>query len=90
MDEATRYTAASIVVTKRSDVIVKNVMKIWIAYFGRPDKIHSDCGGEFSSEIFRELNDKFAIETSSTPAEAPFNNGVVERGNKVLYDGMMV
>ena len=59
VDEATRYTAASIVDTKRSDVIVKNVMKIWIAYFGRPDKIHSDCGGEFSSEIFRELNDKF-------------------------------
>ena len=89
VDEATRYTAASIVDTKRSDVIVKNVMKIWIAYFGRPDKIHSDCGGEFSSEIFRELNDKFGIETSSTPAEAPFNNGVVERGNKVLYESMM-
>ena len=89
VDEATRYTAASIIDTKKAEVVVKSVIKIWIAYFGRPDKFHSDCGGEFTNDVFRELHNKFGIETSSTPAEAPYNNGVVERGNKVLYESMI-
>ena len=31
-----------------------------------------------------EMNEKLNIETSSTPGEAPFSNGVVERNNIVL------
>ena len=60
-----------------------------IAYFGVPGKIHSDCGGEFSNEVFREMNDKLGIETSTMPGEAPFSNGIVEKNNKILYESMM-
>ena len=35
------------------------------------------------------MNERFGIETSTTPAEAPYANGVVERGNKVLFESMM-
>ena len=35
------------------------------------------------------MNHKLGIETSTTPAESPFANGVVERNNAVLYESMM-
>ena len=89
VDLATRYTVAVLIESKETKVIMKNLMKSWFSYFGSPKRIHSDCGGEFSSNLFREMNERFGIETSTTPAEAPYANGVVERGNKVLFESMM-
>ena len=89
VDLATRYTVGVLIESKETKVIMKNLMKFWFCYFGSRKKIHSDCGGEFSSDLFREMNERFGIETSTTPAEAPDANGVVERANKVLYESMM-
>ena len=36
------------------------------------------------------MNEKLDIETSTTPGEAPFSNGIVERNNKILYESMMI
>ena len=47
--------------------------------FGAPGKFHSDCGGVFANDVFREMNEKLGIETSPTNGESPFSNGVVER-----------
>ena len=35
------------------------------------------------------MNKKLGIETSATPGESPFSNGVVERNKKVLYEALM-
>ena len=36
------------------------------------------------------MTEKFGIETSTTPGESPFSNGIkVERGNAMLYETMM-
>ena len=88
IDCGTRYTAASLIHSKKKEVVVAAVCKTWIAYFGAPKKMHSDCGGEFCNEAMSELHDKFGIETSTTPGEAPWANGIVERHNKVLFEGM--
>ena len=64
------------------------IFQILVAYFAATGKFHSDCGGEFAN-VFREMNEKLGIETSTTPGELPFNNGVVERNNKVLYEALM-
>ena len=89
VDSCTRYTATALIKSKRKEVIVKKIFKIWLAYFGAPLKFHSDNGGEFANETFREMNEKMGIETSTTPAESPFSNGVVERNNAMLYETMM-
>ena len=60
-----------------------------VSLFGAPQKFHNDCGGEFCNEVFRELNEKFDIETSTTPGEAPFSNGIVQRNNLILFESMM-
>ena len=35
------------------------------------------------------MTEKFGIETSTTPGESPFSNGVAERNKKVLYEALM-
>ena len=89
VDAATRYTAACIIHTKKKEEVVCRIFQLWIAYFGTPKKFHSDCGGEFCNDVFREMNEKLGIETSTTPGESPFSNGIVERNNKILYESMM-
>ena len=65
------------------------IFQIWVAYFGAPGKFHSDYGEEFANDVFREMNEKIVTETSTTPGESPFSNGVVERNNKVLHEALM-
>ena len=89
IDEATRYTAAAVIYTKKTVTVVEKIFQIWIAYFGAPKKMHSDNGGEFSSEVMRDMHNKFNIETSTTPGEAPYSNGTVERNNALLYETTM-
>ena len=88
VDNCTRYTAAALISTKKKEVVVKKIFQIWLAYFGSPVKFHSDCGGEFENEVLKELAEAFGVEISTTPGEAPFSNGVVERGNTMLYETM--
>ena len=89
VDSATRYTAAALIRTKRKEVVMEKIMSMWIAYFGSPKKMHNDCGGEFCNDVLDEMHHKLGIEISSTPSEAPFSNGIVERNNKVLYEAAM-
>ena len=35
------------------------------------------------------MNKNLDIETSTTPGEALFSNGIAERNNKILYDNSM-
>ena len=60
-----------------------------MAYFGAPGKFHSNCGGEFANDTFRQENKKIGIKISTTPGHPPFSNAVVERNNKFLYETLM-
>ena len=88
IDSATKYSAACLISSKHQDVIVSCIFRIWFTYFGFPRKFLTDNGGEFSNERFREMNEKFNIETATTPAESPFSNGIVERHNLILAEAM--
>ena len=89
IDVGTRYSQGCIVKSKSKNVIVTKIFQIWVAYFGCPGRFHSDNGGEFANDVFTEMNEKLGVEISTTPAESPFSNGVVERHNAVLYETMM-
>ena len=51
IDAATRYTAGCLIKTKKKEMVVCCIFKIWIAYFGSPEKFYSDCGGEFCNKV---------------------------------------
>ena len=89
LDSATRYSSACIIESKHKNVIVKNVFRMWIAYFGTPLKFLSDNGGEFGNDVCREINEKLNVETLTTVTESPFSNGTVERHNGILYEAMV-
>ena len=89
IDSATKYLAACLISSKHQDVIISSIFRIWFSYFGFPRKFLTDNGGEFSNDRFREMNEKFNVETTTTAAESPFSNGIVERHNLILAEAML-
>ena len=49
VDHATRYSASSLIKSKKKEVIVEELFKIWIKIFGYPEKFLADNGGEFNN-----------------------------------------
>ena len=67
----------------------EEIFNNWIAYFGAPQKMLTDSGGEVANETFREMNEKLNVCSDTTAAESPWSNGIVERHNAILYESMM-
>lgn len=53
-------------------------------YYGFPEKIHSDQGANFQSELIAALLQISVIKKSHTTAYHPMGNGSVERFNQTL------
>ena len=81
IDNATRFSAAAVVKSKRQEEIVDIFIKHWIAIFGAPGMIISDNGGEFNSTLFTNMAE---LNVKPTAAESPWSNGMVERHNAIL------
>lgn len=61
--------------------------QLWDRYFcvyGFPDRIHSDQGANFESQLIRELLQVAGVKKSRTTAYHPMGNGHVERFNRTL------
>ena len=61
IDHATRYSASSVIRSKRKEVIVDEIFKIWIKIFGYLKKILVDNGGEFDNQDFRDFCENLNI-----------------------------
>ena len=77
-DAYTKYTKA-IPATSKNNQLAINVAKIlmneWIFNFGTPQRIHTDQGRNFQSEIVEELCKLFGIVQSRTSPYHPKGNG---------------
>ena len=88
IDLFSRYSAACVVRSKKQEVMIDAIMKIWISYFGQSKKYLADNGGEFLNEEYRDMCEMFNIEEAKTAAESPWSNGVVERHNAVIKESI--
>ena len=88
VDLFTRYCSAVVINNKKPETVMNNFIKSWISVFGPPRKILTDNGGEFNNKIMREMGENFNIRVMCTAAEAPWSNGVCERLNAVLGNGV--
>ena len=70
--------------SKRKEVIVKSIFKIWIAIFGSPKSFLVDNGGEFNNSELISFCENFNINIKMTAAGSPWSNGLAERHNGVL------
>ena len=84
VDHLTRYSASSVIRSKRKEVIIESIFKIWISIFGSPMAVLVDNGGEFNNGEFTSLCENFNINIKTTAAESPWSNGLIERHNSVL------
>ena len=55
IDHATRLSACAIIRSKKKEVVIKEIFRIWISIYGCPEKFLSDNGGEFNNDEFREM-----------------------------------
>ena len=89
IDMFTRFSAGSIMRTKRPSEFIKHFMKSWISIHGPPKTLFSDNGGEFNNEEVRTMAEKFNIEVKTTAAYSPWSNGLLERHNRTLTEMML-
>ena len=84
IDHFTRYSAGCVIPSKRKEVIIASVLKIWISIFGTPKQFLSDNGLEFNNEDYKEMAEKLNTKVKTTAAESPWSNGVNKRHNGIL------
>ena len=87
IDHKTRFSAACVIYSKESEVIISAFFKIWISIFGRPEKLLVDNGGEFVNKDFIDLCENFNINIKTTAAESAWSNGLCEKYNGVIGEG---
>ena len=82
IDEFTRYSNAVIIKKKSSclTAFIKNLLSI----FGVPKRLFSDNGGEFISDEFYEMCERFNIKVITTPSYSRWSNRLHKHHNQFL------
>ena len=62
------------------------VLRQWVRFFGWPDRLVTDRGAAFASELMRELEQLVGVGRAMTTAYHPEANGVEERGHATMAD----
>ena len=83
-DHYTRFSQVYATRSKSSKAAADKLFNEFILQFGFPKMIHHDRGGEFNSDLFRELHRLTGIKSSSTTPYHAMGNGQVERMNRSL------
>ena len=84
IDSFSRYSSGCIVRNKKPETIVNGIFECWVRFLGVPKKFLTDNGGEFVNDSFMDMADNLNVQVLTTPAEAPWCNGIVERHNQVI------
>jgi transposase InsO family protein len=81
IDAFTRYQVATVINRKTPDQVINAIFEKWIQYFGIPDKVLSDNGGEFSNAEMQEVANRINLKLFTTGAQSPWQNGICERNH---------
>ena len=84
IDQATRFQMAEVLPNKSSESVINFLKTRWFPIFGPPRVLVADQGREFVSWNFEELCAQHSILLWHCAVQAPWQNGVCERGGGVL------
>lgn len=79
IDNFSKYPMLIPLKNMTAKTICKSIFDKWIVQFGIPDRIHSDRGTAFESEIVQELCALLGIRKSRSSPYYPQGDGVIER-----------
>ena len=82
-DAFTRYVTAVPIPNKETQTVARALLDRVVLVYGCPERIHSDQGTEFCSNLWKELMSQLRINKTETPAYNPQSN-IVERFHRVL------
>lgn len=88
IDHATRFSVASVIYSKKKEVIVAEFFKNWVALFGYPQKLLVDNGGEFINADVIDMCENLNISMKTTAAESAWSNGLCEKYNGVIGEAV--
>jgi transposase InsO family protein len=88
VDYFTRWPEAKAVKTANAITVADFIYDEIICRFGAPKIIQSDQGTHFVNEVIRQLTEKFRIRHKLSSPYHPQSNGLVERFNKTLCEGL--
>jgi hypothetical protein len=86
-DYFTKYPFAAPVKSTDTDEVLEFLLKE-LGYFGMPEQIVSDRGTAFTSHHWKNCMKAWGIKHTPTNAMNPQSNGLVERYNKTLQEGL--
>ena len=84
-DHFTRYALAVVTKDQMAKILTKVLYERFIAVFGAPAKLLSDCGVNFTLALVEELCAVFGIQKCQTTAYNVQCNGQVERFHQTLF-----
>ncbi|GJV37252.1 reverse transcriptase domain-containing protein [Tanacetum coccineum] len=90
MDYFTKWIEAKAVATITGNQVKKFVWDNILCHFGLPVEIVSDNGKQFSDNPFKDWCDKLNITQQFALVKHPQSNGLVERANRSLGEGIKV
>ena len=85
-DVFTKYVVAVPLTSSKAPEILQAFLDRWCNVFGFPYHIHSDQGGNLTSEVWRELCTLLRIEKTRTTPYRPQGNGQNERTNRTIVE----
>ena len=83
-DMFSKFTRAVPLPDMTTETVSKAFVDYWLSIFGAPDKLLTDQGSQFTSELFLSLCRIIGIKKVFTTPYHPQTDGVVERNNRTL------
>jgi len=88
MDYFSRWPEARLLKAANADTVATFLYEEIICRFGAPRILQSDRGTHFVNELIQRLTKRFKIKYSLSSPYHPQSNRLVERFNKMLYEGI--
>jgi cleavage and polyadenylation specificity factor subunit 1 len=89
IDRYSRWPEAIPIPDQTAITVVRALHDHWISRFGVPDKITTDRGRQFESDLFRQLMVLYGSHRIHTSAYNPKANGLVERIHRTMKAAIM-
>lgn len=72
-----------------AETVAKALITVWIARFGCPERISTDCGRQFESALFKQLTANIGCQHIRTTSYHPQSNGIIERWHRTMKAAIM-
>ncbi|GBL88924.1 hypothetical protein AVEN_159015-1 [Araneus ventricosus] len=89
IDRFSRWPEAMPIADIRAETVAQALYIGWISRFGVPQRISTDRGSQFTSDVFHSLAKTFGIRLSHIATYHPQANGAIERWHRTLKAAIM-